>query len=313
MDIKLGLHPMAYGQALRALLLGFAASLSLGGCSIERLAVDSLGDALAADSLVYSGEEDPDLVAEALPFGLKTFESLLQVSPEHEGLLLASARGFTAYGYLLQDRADRLEALDLREARRLRARAAGLYLRGRDFALRALDLRHEGFSAALLADDLEPIARTVPDDAPFLYWAGAAWGGALSADKGDLALVAQLNAPGALVGRVLELDEGFRDGSAHEFFIAYETARPGGDPARARYHYERALALSGGRRVSVHLAYAEAVALPNQDLPEFRRLLAAAGEAASDAPPDYGLVNAVARRRAAWLESRIPDLFVTLS
>jgi len=61
----------------RVLLLGLVVSLVLGGCSIERMAVDSL---------VYSGEEDPDLVAEALPFRLKTFESLLQVSPRRADL-----------------------------------------------------------------------------------------------------------------------------------------------------------------------------------------------------------------------------------
>jgi hypothetical protein len=297
----------------RALLVGLAASLVLGGCSIERMAVNRLGDALAADSLVYSGEEDPDLVAEALPFGLKTFESLLQVSPEHEGLLLAAARGFAAYGFLLQDRADRLEADDLRQSRHLRARAAQLYLRGRDFALRVLDLRYEGFSEALKSDDFAPIAGTALSDVPYLYWAGAAWGGAVSADKGDLALVAQLATPGALVGRVLELDEGFRGGTAHEFFIAYEAGGPGGDRERVRFHYERALALSGGQRASVHLAYAEAVALPSQDLLEFRRLLEAAASGEADAPEEYRLVNAVARRRAVWLEGRIPDLFLTLS
>jgi hypothetical protein len=302
-----------YRGVRRALLVGLVASLVLGGCSIERMAVNSLGDALAADSLVYSGEEDPDLVAEALPFGLKTFESLLQVSPEHEGLLLAAARGFTAYGFLLQDKADRLEADDLRQSRRLRTRAAQLYLRGRDFALRVLDMRYEGFSETLKSDDFAPIAGTGLADVPYLYWAGAAWGGAMSADKGDLALVAQLAAPGALVGRVLELDEGFRGGTAHEFFIAYEAGRPGGDRERVRFHYERALVLSGGQRVSVHLAFAEAVALPSQDLPEFRRLLEAAASAEADAPEEYRLVNAVARRRAVWLEGRIPDLFLITS
>ena len=302
-----------YCKSWRAFFLGLTASLNLGGCSIERMVVDNLGDALAKDSLVYSGEEDPDLVAEALPFGLKTFENLLQVSPEHKGLLLASARGFTAYGFFLQDKADRLEGSDLAQSRYLLSRASALYRRGREFALRALDLRYKGFSNALKSDDLAPIKNTKLEDVPFLYWAGAAWGGALSADKTDLALVAQLHAPGALVGRVLELDETFRDGSAHEFFIAYEASRPGGDLERARYHFQRALALSGGQRASVYLAYAEAVELPRQNLSEFRRLLHQATDATLDAPEQYRLMNAVAFRRAVWLEGQIPDLFLIAS
>ncbi len=50
----------------------------LSGCSaMQRVAVNRLGDALAEGSSVYATDDDPDLVGAALPFGLKTIESLL--------------------------------------------------------------------------------------------------------------------------------------------------------------------------------------------------------------------------------------------
>ncbi|MGQ0695560.1 MAG: TRAP transporter TatT component family protein, partial [Nitrospiraceae bacterium] len=78
-----------------SLLAGLLAVVLLSGCSVKRLAADLVGDALAGDSDVFSSDDDPELVREAIPFGLKTYESLLAISPGHQGLLLSAAKGFT--------------------------------------------------------------------------------------------------------------------------------------------------------------------------------------------------------------------------
>ena len=245
-----------------------------------------------------------------MPFGLKTFEGLLSVSPEHRGLLLAAASGFTAYAYFRQNYADRLDAVDLPRARELRARAHKLYLRGRDYALRGLQANHPGFTTGLKGDRNVVLAKTTKDDVPFLYWAGVSWAGALTAAKDNLDLIAQLPIAEALVGRVLELDEGYDLGAAHEFFISYEGSRPGGSVTRAREHYLRALEISGGQRASVHLALAEAVTIREQNLPEFQALIARILAVDPEKIPHLRLVNTIVRQRAVWLETRISDLFL---
>ncbi|MFQ5961384.1 MAG: TRAP transporter TatT component family protein [Candidatus Methylomirabilales bacterium] len=284
--------------------------LLLAACSPKKMAVNMVGDTLAGSGGVYASDNDPELVIEAIPFGLKTYEGLLEVSPEHEGLLLAAASGFTAYAYMLQDEADRLDETDIRRARQLRGRVRNLYLRGRNYALRGLDLEHDHFTAMLKTDRDAALAMTTEDDVAFLYWAGASWAGALSAAKDDLDLIAELPTAGALVGRVLELDETYDRGIPHEFFISYEGSRPGGSAILAREHYRRALELSEGHRASVHLALAEAVSVPEQNLPEFRELIAATLAVDPDQVPDLRLANIIAQRRARWLQQRIPDLFV---
>jgi predicted anti-sigma-YlaC factor YlaD len=280
------------------------------GCSVKRTAVNIIGDALAGGGGVYTSDDDPELIREAIPFGLKTYESLLAVSPEHRGLLLAAARGFTSYAYLLQDEADRIDATDLAKARRLRHRANRLYLRGRDYALRGLEVNNSDFTTNLYTDRSAALAMTTEDDVKFLYWAGASWAGALSAATDDLNLIAELPVAAALVGRVLELDESYEYGAAHEFFISYEGSRPGGSVNQARRHYRRALEISEGSRASVHLALAEAVAIREQNLAEFQELVAAALAVDPDKTTPLRLVNVIARRRARWLETRIPDLFL---
>ncbi|HEV3078090.1 MAG TPA: TRAP transporter TatT component family protein, partial [Thermoanaerobaculia bacterium] len=114
---------------LRLTLL-LLALVSAGCSSLQRMAVNKAGDALAGGSSVYASDDDPELVWQAVPFGLKTIESLLAQSPRHQGLLLAAASGFTEYAYgALQQEADFVEAKDLARATELRNRARKLYLR----------------------------------------------------------------------------------------------------------------------------------------------------------------------------------------
>jgi predicted anti-sigma-YlaC factor YlaD len=286
----------------------------LAGCSPQHLVVNLVGNALTGSDDVWASDDDLELIRDAVPFGLKTYESLLAASPRHRGLLLAAGRGFTQYAYaFVHSEADRLDTTDRLRARALRVRAHKLYLRGRDYALRGLDTAHPGFTARLRMDGAAALATTTPDDIAFLYWTGAAWAGALTAAKDDLQLLADLPTAAACMQRVLDLDETYDRGAAHEFFIVYEGNRPvamGGSPARARMHYQRALALSGGLRASVHLALAEAVSVREQNLAEFQALLEAALAVDTEKVPALRLANTLAQRRAQWLKSRIPELFI---
>ena len=65
----------------------------------KRAATNAVADAMADNGAVYAADDDMELVGAAVPFGLKTMEGLLAEVPEHRGLLLAAARGFTQYAY----------------------------------------------------------------------------------------------------------------------------------------------------------------------------------------------------------------------
>ena len=310
-DTRIQSRATATTEILRRLLVISALAGLLAGCStLQRATVNVVGNALSEGGSVYTSDGDPELVREALPFGLKTFESLLAVSPGHKGLLLASANGFAAYAYFLQQDSDRLDATDFESAQRLRDRSSKLYLRARDFALRGLEVSYSNFWAMLRRDTAGTLALTRREDADFLYWAGASWAGALATDKDNAGLIADLPLAGALVGRILELDEAYGRGAAHEFLVAYEGSRPGGDVAKAREHYRLALELSQGMRASVHLALAETVDVTTQNLTEFRSLIGASLAVDPERTPEDRLVNVIAIRRAQWLQTMIPELFV---
>jgi hypothetical protein len=286
--------------------------LTSSGC-IRKLALNGLADSLAASGEVFASDEDPELIRDATPFALKTMESLLAEVPRNRGLLLATCRGFTQYAYaFVQVDADLREPVDYLGAEALRERALGLYLRARDYGLRGLELEHPGISRALRMDPRTAADQVGREELELLYWAGAAWGLAISLGRDRPGLAADTDAVRAMMDRALVLDETFDGGSIHEALITLESlpAAMGGSAERARQHFERALELSGGTRAGTYVTMAEGVSLAAQDRPEFEALLGKALDVDLDADPGARLANAIFQRKARALLERADELFL---
>lgn len=297
-----------------AVPLSVAAFGAAAGCSLNKMAVNKIGDAMAGSSTTFASDNDPELIAAATPFSLKLIESLLAVSPEHRGLLLAAASGFTQYSYaFVQQDADRLENSDVDRAAEARNRARLLYLRGRDYGLRGLQARHPDFTQQLRAQPRTAVRAATVEDVPLLYWTAAGWGAAMALSKDNPEFVADQPLVEALIDRAFELNPNFEDGAIHGFLISYEPSRQGvtGDPnVRARQHFDEAVRLTGGKMASPFVSYAEAVSLAKQDRAEFESMLRMALAINPDAKPEWRLANLVMQRRARWLLSRTDELFL---
>jgi predicted anti-sigma-YlaC factor YlaD len=316
-SLMTGVAP-ASAPALRRVLIG-ALLVVCSGCSIRGYALRATADALSSSSGGYGEEEDPRLAEQAAPFGLKTMESILRQVPDHQGLHLALAGGFAQYAYaFVQQDADRLEDKNLKGAQAGWLRARRLYLRARDYALGGLELRHKGLRAALRGGDATrrnaALQQATKEDVPFLYWGGAAWGLAVSTARDNADLIGDLPAVEAMMERALQLDEAWDEGALHEFFVTYDASRTsGGGPASVKKHLDRAMALSGGRRVGPLVSYAEGVLVSTQSKAEFRKVLE--GVVATDIYKDdpawrkNRLANILNQERARWLLGRVDDLF----
>jgi predicted anti-sigma-YlaC factor YlaD len=290
------------------------AMLAASGCSLRRMAVNQVGNALAAGGGVFAADDDPELVQQAVPFGLKLQESLLAESPRHRPLLLACARGFTQYAYaFVQLPADELEATSLAAAQAARDRARRLYLRARQYGLRGLELSRPGFQEQLRRDPTAAVQAFKKRDVPLLYWTAAAWGATIAMSKDRPDLVAELPQMVALMERARQLDEAYERGAIPVFLISLEMNRPGTRPAEAvaaaRKHFERALQLSGGRWAGPYVTWAEAVCVAQQNATEFREVLNKALAVDVEAAPEWRLANVLAQRRARWLLARVDELF----
>lgn len=295
------------------LLLTLATALIASACSPSRFVASSMGDALAENSLVYAGDDDIELVGNAIPFGLKTIETLIVEVPEHRGLLKAAARGFTQYAYVyVQLPADELEERNVAAAYDARARARRLYLRARDYGLRGLGFTGEDALTRLRLEPHGALSVISSEDMETLYWTGVAWSAAIALGKDQPALIADLPIVDAIVARATSLDPDFDHGGLHTFLITYEMGRPGGGAEAgeiATQHFLRAVELSGGERVAPFVAMAESVSVARRQRQAYEDLLGQALAVDVDARTEWRLANHVMQRRARWLLAHTDTYF----
>ena len=281
---------------------------------LKRKAVGMVAETLASSGDVFTRDDDLELVGDAIPFGLKLYESLLDSAPTNKDLLIATCSNFTQYGvaYIETDALVLGEAQHHDEVAHLNARALKLYLRAKGYCERAMEVRFPGIMQKLPADPVGALAKAEKKDVPLLYWMAASWGSAiaLGVDRPDL--VIDMPTVRALAERAIALDETWSRGTLHEMFVSLDSLPPalGGNPERARMHFTKAVELQKGLSPGPYVALALGVAVPAQDRAEYEKLLkeALAIDPAKD--PSNQLVTLVQQRRARALldqiDTRIP-------
>ncbi|HXQ77884.1 MAG TPA: TRAP transporter TatT component family protein [Gemmatimonadaceae bacterium] len=280
---------------------------------LQRKAVGMVASTLASSGDVFTRDDDLELVGDAIPFGLKLYESLLDSAPKNKDLLIATCSNFTQYGvaYVETEAAVLGEAQHHDEVAHLNQRALKLYLRAKGYCLRAMEVRFPGIEKTLLTDPAPALAKADKKDVPLLYWMAASWGSAigLGIDKPDL--VIDMPVVRALAERALALDESWSKGTLHEMFVSLDSlpAALGGDPDRARKHFARAVELQQGLSPGPYVALATGVALPAQDRAEFEKLLQSALAIDPEKDPSVRLVTLVQQRRARALLDHIDTMF----
>jgi predicted anti-sigma-YlaC factor YlaD len=291
-------------------------AVALTSCSINKMAVNLVAKTLSTgDSTVFTGEEDPQLVADSLPFAMKLYESLLEQTPDNEDLLLTTGSIFAMYANaFVQTPASMLPDSEYELQQESLQRAKKLYLRGRGYLLRALELRYPGFGEQLENNLLEEaLAPTVEEDVPLLFWTSASWLGAFSTDTFDMKLLLSLPKPIAILNRALELDESFSNGMIHDTLISIYGSLPeamGGSQDKARYHFDKAVEYSAGLSPSPYVALASTISVANQDVDEYRKLLEQALSIDADANPDNRLQILLSQEKARWLLDHVEDFFL---
>lgn len=285
-------------------------------CSIDRWAVNRVADMLGDDSggNVFTSDDDPELVGEALPFAIKLYESILEGTPEHQKLLLAAGKAYCLYAFAyIQGPAELLPVEEYDEKEYQLERAKKMFFRARNLILRALDLRRPGFKELIDRGDFAGALELIrAADVPWLHWLAASWMGAFSTDTFNVELSVALPGIVSLVEKVIVLDGSYESGAPFELLVAYYGGFPaegGGSIEKARLYYEKALEFSGGMKGSVYLALATSVSVAAQDLKEFRELCEKVLALDVKAAPDWKLLNVLAQKKAKHLLDDVGEFF----
>lgn len=310
----------ALKRKMYVIVVTLSLSVLFSACSIRRMAMNMVADSLTGGGSgnVFTSDNDPELVGDALPFAIKMYESLMASIPGHSGLQVQTGSMYIMYANAyLQTPASMLKNTELNRKETLLARARNLYLRGRDILLEDLEGKYPGFRSELAE---KPHSRAVKKcssgDVASLYWAAAGWVAAYAIDPFDMKLGLTVPQAEALMQRVLELDPGFGNGSIHDFYILYYGSLPeymGGNADKAREHFRHSVSVSKGISTSPYLSLATTVCIKQQRLDEFRKLLGMALDINPEKNRENRLVTILNQRRARWLLQNQEDFFLEAS
>ncbi|MGE3538338.1 MAG: TRAP transporter TatT component family protein [Candidatus Tectimicrobiota bacterium] len=302
-----------------ALAAGCLSGALLQGCGAlgQTPAVQLMGQVAATGLPAYLRETDLLLAEPALAASLKMTEALLETAPHDPRLLLQATQGFAGYTYaFVEGRLEESRGHDAAQVQVQTQRARQLYQRGLHYGLRLLGHYRPALAQAPtlpLATLTEQLQHLPREAVPALLWTGFCWGGWLNSDRTALDTLAAVPLFQALLHRLLALDETYFYGFPHllQALQAASFSRAlGGNPEDAPRHFARAQALSQGRMLLVPLLEAQYYAVQIQDRRLFRERLQQVLDAPETLFPEQGLLNAVARRRAALLLQRIEALFL---
>ncbi|MSO48527.1 MAG: hypothetical protein EXQ49_01275 [Acidobacteria bacterium] len=274
-------------------------AVTVSGCSlVSNKAMKMVADSLSAGGTSISSDNDPELIRAAVPFGLKTYESLLESMPTYVPLLTATCSGYAsyAYGFLATDAAA-VRNTDRPAAKAIDERTLNLYLRAHGYCARALEERFKGVTTRLLQNPEGALAKAKKTDVELLYWSAASWGLAMALSPDTLAI--DFPAVRELTQRGLELDETWWNGALHELMVVLDSVELlGGSQERARKHFERAVEIQKGLSPGPYISFAMGVSVARQDRAEFEKLLNMALAVNPDANPPERLTTLLLQRRA---------------
>jgi len=278
-----------------------AAAVMFSGC-IQQIAVSTVGGLVDDGFSAFTEESDLAFAEQALPGNLKLLEVMLKSDPENTRLLRLASEGYSSYALAF------LEDTDPDRAREF-------YLRGRGYGLRMLQQQDAELAKALdgNAEDLAALlAKRGRLEVPAVFWTAFGWGAHIALSLNDPNALAGLSRAEVMMQFVAKTDSTFYFGGADLFLGMLYGSRPkmlGGDPARSRGHFERALRINQGKFLMTYVYYARSYAVLNQDQPLFEQCLATVDSASLEILPSQRLANTVAKKKAQLLRAKMEELF----
>ena len=245
-------------------------------------------------------QSDLKLIREGMPAYLMLIDGMVEAVPNNAQLLINAAQAYASFASAFVQAADT-------------EYAGVLYAKARGYAFRALEQigfknpasrEFDGFQKALAA--------LGPKEVPYIFWAASSWGSWISLNQRSVSAMAELPRVELMMTRVLELNEGFYFGGAHIFAGVLEASKPkmaGGNLAKAREHFLKAIELGDGKFLMSRIYYAEYYARKAFDKELFSAILQQILDTPADIEPDLTLLNTVAHNKARKMLENVEEYF----
>lgn len=280
--------------------LSLLSLLLLTGC-LDRIILDGTLQSTRQAAKAFDTLSDLEVAKEGAGSSLVQIEGMQTLAPDNEDALFLLTQSWTGYASaFIEDSWEQAVDREDEEGETWQAgRAKAAYDRAVRFGSLLLEQRHPGFAAAQKNSDTMKayLAGFEKREAEGLLWLGLAWlsRGGVAGDQPEV--VADLFVGVALLERSVELDEQLAYGTGLAALGAYHARSPDAELGEAKKLFERALALTDRKSLTVQLMYAQSWACQAHDPVAYKALLEEV-VTAGDVLPEQRLENTVARKKA---------------
>jgi len=267
--------------------------LLMTGCT--RLALHATSPLIPNLTRAFFEECDLKLAEQSLPAELKLMEGLLKSAPQNKELLTALCMGFTGYAMLFVEE-------------EYPERASRLYLRARRYGLKAMGIEEDAAPQAILSH-LSAMDRGQIEP---LFWVTMSWNGWINLNLDKPAALGELTSAQKCLKRVMRINPEYFFGSPYIISGSMLAARPkilGGDAAKAKEFFTKAMAVSNGKFFLAQFYYAKYYAVRVQDKKLFLNLIEEVGQAPLDQLKEVCLINSAIKGKMKGLKEMTEDLF----
>jgi TRAP transporter TatT component family protein len=244
-------------------------------------------------------QNDPETVREGAPAFLLLLDGFISQEPNNREQLRAAADLYSAYATVFVDDKERSKILIDKALNYARSAMCIKHPAICDETIKS----HDEFTGNINQIDLVEL--------PYLFSLGSAWASWVEVNANDWNAVADLPRIQAIMQRVITLDENYSSGRAHLYMAVLNSQLSpalGGKPEIGRMHFEKAIAISGGKDLIAKVEYARRYARLMFDRPLHDRLI----NEVLDADPvskNLTLSNTIAQQQARLLQATSAKYF----
>ncbi len=297
-----------------SLLLLTGLSLLATNCSVRSIAVQQMGELVAAGVPAFEKDDDLELISQALPGNIKLLEAMLESDPKNKDIPAILSQMYASYTFAFLE--GNLENPKFQGKDALKERVNRLYKRAIGYGERSLKARSSGCEKGLtvVAELDSCLSKLDKDDVPALYWYGFALAAYINQNMDSMAALAEGPKMEKIMSRVVTLDENYNFGTSHLFLMLYYGARPammGGSFAKAETHYKALQKIAGPQFLLADVFRARFVLVQQQDRDGFEKSLKAvlASTPQQDQESRLNLYNSLAKSRAKLYLTSVDEYF----
>jgi hypothetical protein len=281
--------------------LVFILLLGLFSSSCVKLALNFSPSLISNFTKTLFEECDPELAKHSLPADLKLMEGLLKNDPKNSQLLTSLCMGFAGYAMLFVEDENP-------------ERASRLYLRARRYGLLAVGYHNSALKQPVSnkGTTRKELSGLGKEELEALFWTTMSWNAWINLNLDKPAALAELGVAQAFLKRVMEIDPEYFYGSPYVLMGSILAARPkflGGNPARAKDYFEKAMRMSDGKFFLVHYYFAKYYAVRIQDKNLFISLIREIDATSPSELKEVCLINAAMKRKAKRLIEKSEEMF----